>query len=124
MEINPRFWGSLHLPIASGIDFPYLLYKMALDGDINPVTKYKLGVKSRSLLPGDLRYFISAMKDDFTHLGLKKPDKIQVLKDFLKVYEKDLYYELFSLDDPKPGLFEIYQTLSRKFKKKGKPKLK
>lgn len=29
MEINPKFWGSLDLAIASGIDFPYLLYKMA-----------------------------------------------------------------------------------------------
>jgi hypothetical protein len=85
-----------------------------VDGDVQPVSKYKLGVKSRSLLPGDLRYFFSAMRDDYTSLGLKRPDKIEVLKDFLRIYEKDLHYELFSLDDPKPGLFEVYRTLSRK----------
>lgn len=40
MEINPKFWGSLDLAIASGVDFPYLLYKMEMDGDIKPVFDY------------------------------------------------------------------------------------
>ena len=39
MEINPRFWGSLSLPVASGVDFPYLLCKMAMDGDIDGSTR-------------------------------------------------------------------------------------
>ena len=30
MEINPKFWGSLDLAIASGVDFPYLLYNMTI----------------------------------------------------------------------------------------------
>lgn len=45
IEINPKFWGSLGLSISAGIDFPYLLIKMALEGDVgfshppaNPVT--------------------------------------------------------------------------------------
>jgi predicted ATP-grasp superfamily ATP-dependent carboligase len=117
MEINPRFWGSIHLPITAGVDFPYLLYRMAVDGDIETVKGYKLGIKSRALLPSDFRYLISALSDDFTHLGLKKPDKIRVLLDFMKLYEKDLYYELFSLDDPKPSLFEMSETISRKLRK-------
>ena len=37
MEINPKFWGSLDLGIASGVDFPYLLYRMVEDGDVHPV---------------------------------------------------------------------------------------
>jgi len=24
MEVNPRFWGSLHTGIVAGVDFPYL----------------------------------------------------------------------------------------------------
>jgi predicted ATP-grasp superfamily ATP-dependent carboligase len=118
MEINPRFWGSLHLPMASGVDFPHLLYKLALDGDISPVTEYRLGVKSRTLLPGDLRYLMSALRDDFTKLGLKRQDRMRVLMDFLRFYEKDLHYELFSLDDPKPGLFEVWRTFSQKIRKR------
>ena len=29
MEVNPRFWGSLQLAIISGVDFPYLMLKLA-----------------------------------------------------------------------------------------------
>ena len=32
IEVNPRFWGSLALAIYAGIDFPYLLYKLAMEG--------------------------------------------------------------------------------------------
>lgn len=32
IEINPRMWGSISLPISSGIHFPYLLYLCATDG--------------------------------------------------------------------------------------------
>jgi len=49
IEVNPRFWGSINQAIASGVNFPYLLYKMATEGDIEPVLKYKLGVKTRLL---------------------------------------------------------------------------
>jgi predicted ATP-grasp superfamily ATP-dependent carboligase len=32
IEVNPRLWGSIHLAVASGVDFPALLYRAALDG--------------------------------------------------------------------------------------------
>lgn len=49
MEVNPRFWGSLNQAIQSGVDFPYLLYNMALDGDVKPVLNYKIGVKTKNI---------------------------------------------------------------------------
>jgi len=54
MEINPKLWGSLGLAIASGVDFPYLTCRMAIDGDIDPVCTYQTGVKFRWLFPADL----------------------------------------------------------------------
>ena len=36
MEINPRFWGSLQLAIVSGVDFPYLILKMARRESFEP----------------------------------------------------------------------------------------
>ena len=47
LEVNPRFWGSINQAIVSGVDFPFLLYTMATEGDIKPVLNYKLGVKTR-----------------------------------------------------------------------------
>jgi predicted ATP-grasp superfamily ATP-dependent carboligase len=47
MEINPRFWGSLPLAILSGVDFPYLLFKLIRGEDFPPVLRYRLNVKCR-----------------------------------------------------------------------------
>ena len=38
IEVNPKFWGSLDLSIAAGVDFPYLLYRL-LAGDPAVVTQ-------------------------------------------------------------------------------------
>lgn len=50
MEVNPRFWGSLNQAVQSGVDFPYLLYSMAVDGDVKPVFNYNVGLKTRNML--------------------------------------------------------------------------
>lgn len=59
MEINPKFWGSLDLAIKAGVDFPYLLYKMVTEGDINPVFNYKLGIRFMWPLPDDLLHTLN-----------------------------------------------------------------
>ncbi|TYP70095.1 ATP-grasp domain-containing protein [Paenibacillus methanolicus] len=59
MEINPRYWNSLHLAIQSGVDFPYLHYRLSLGERVEPVTSYRIGQVTRNLLPGDLLRAIS-----------------------------------------------------------------
>jgi predicted ATP-grasp superfamily ATP-dependent carboligase len=44
MEINPKFWGSLELAIAAGVDFPWLAVRLALGERIEPV-RYRTGVR-------------------------------------------------------------------------------
>lgn len=58
MEINPRFWNSLHLAVQSGVDFPYLLYRLAIGDDVEPQHHYSVGQVSKNLLPGDLLHFL------------------------------------------------------------------
>jgi len=67
MEINPRFWGSLDLPIASGVDFPYLLYKMSIEGDVKPKISYRKGLRY-AWFPLDL---VRTFKDPPIHLKIK-----------------------------------------------------
>ena len=63
IEINPRLWGSIHLAVSSGVDFPALLYRSATD---NPSTakKYvkeqKDGLIARWYL-GDVMIAVSEM---------------------------------------------------------------
>lgn len=87
MEINPRWWGSLQLSILSGVDFPYLLYRLITEGDIQPILTYKTGIRCRWLLPGDFLWFFSA------------PHKLRNLPTFLK-YER--HFDIISLRDPGP----------------------
>jgi predicted ATP-grasp superfamily ATP-dependent carboligase len=53
LDVNPRFWGSLALAVQSGVDFPYLLYRMAVDGDVEQVLDYKPGLVVK-WLAGDM----------------------------------------------------------------------
>jgi predicted ATP-grasp superfamily ATP-dependent carboligase len=75
MEINPRFWGSLALAIAAGVDFPWLLYELATGGAPAPVTSYRLGVRSRWEL-GDLDHLLIRLV-----IALGKPGETVVLDD-------------------------------------------
>ncbi len=77
LEVNPRFWGSLHLAIESGLDFPFLLYKMAVEGDVEPVKDYKSGVRCSWLIPGDLLHFI------------KNPERFKLKPSFFDLHIKD-----------------------------------
>ncbi len=47
MEINPRFWGTLSLSIACGVDFPLLLYRLACGEPARGPERYPAGVRLR-----------------------------------------------------------------------------
>lgn len=56
IEINPRLWGSIHLAVAAGVDFPALLYSAATEGPEavrDRVVPQKEGIVARWYL-GDL----------------------------------------------------------------------
>ncbi len=54
LEVNARPWGSMPLPLALGIDFPYRWYRLLVAGEETPAVAYPAGVHGRNLLP-DLR---------------------------------------------------------------------
>ena len=55
MEIDGRFWDSLPLAVASGVDFPFLLYTLALEETCPESFEYRIGVRDRSLA-GDAKH--------------------------------------------------------------------
>ena len=44
MEVNPRFWAYLRLPVACGVNFPKLLYRLSIGEDFDLVNEYPVGV--------------------------------------------------------------------------------
>jgi len=56
IEVNPRFWGGLELAIQAGLNFPVLAARMAVDGDVDPVWQYDVGVKQWWPIPYAFRY--------------------------------------------------------------------
>ena len=61
MEINGRFWGSLPLAIAAGVDFPLMLARLLLGHELPETGGYTVGVRCRHL-KGDLSYLTGALK--------------------------------------------------------------
>lgn len=61
MELNARFWGSLHLPIHAGVDFPKLLVS-AWANETFPAPEAQTGLRCRLTFPKEIEYVISRMK--------------------------------------------------------------
>ncbi len=93
MEVNPRLWGSLQLAVSSGINIPYLLYQLAMDGDITPRFEYQTGVKIRWFMYGDFMHFLANLISQ----GKFYPD-------VFKLFEKRSCHAIWSLSDPLPFL--------------------
>lgn len=102
IEVNPRFWAYMDLPVACGIDFPYLLYKIAIGENVVPIKKYRIGVK-----------FVNPIADPLVMLKIlaKSKNKMDALKDLLTSYKGKKTYGLLSFDDPIPFLCEIFWDL-------------
>jgi predicted ATP-grasp superfamily ATP-dependent carboligase len=62
MEFNSRFWGSLHLALFAGVDFPRLLADAILGRPNPPVLDYS-AVKCRLTFPREVEYVYSCLKD-------------------------------------------------------------
>lgn len=104
MEINTRFWGSLQLAVDSGIDFPYLLYKLACEKKPERVTDYKTGIKLRWLL-GDLDNLYLTLRDEQIPAG----KKLSALLAFFLPSSGKTRFEINRWADLRPFWWELKQ---------------
>lgn len=98
MEVNPRFWGSLPLAIAAGVDFPQLLCRLAV-GDEVAAPKPRLGVRGRWLVPGDILHFLA------------NPERFHLEPSFFRFFDRDTHDFLLSWRDPLPLLVLLAGSL-------------
>jgi predicted ATP-grasp superfamily ATP-dependent carboligase len=88
LEINPRFWASIQLATACGVDFPYLLHQVALGEPVDEVHTYAVGRRCRWLLPGDLLHFVT------------NPDRRRMDPPFFSFRDRATTYDGLYRDDP------------------------
>ena len=118
LEVNARPWGSMPLPVALGVDFPYRWYRLLTAGEEIPAVPYRLGVYGRNLVP-DLR--ISLIEAEARRLGAVATawfmmGRVAELSRFLTGRE---VHDVLVRDDPRPGLIELLdipRTLRRRAK--------
>lgn len=108
MEINGRFWGTLQLAIACGVDFPSL-YLDYLWGKIpnQPVSEYRVGHRLKWFF-GTLDHLFIRLKNSKASLGLaeQSPGKWAAVYDFLKIWERDASFDVFHRQDMAPFFHE------------------
>jgi predicted ATP-grasp superfamily ATP-dependent carboligase len=110
IDINPRFWGSLAQGIAAGVNFPDLVYHIALHGDVAPVESFQEGISTR-WLGGELRGF----PQHYSQAKAKTP----FVREFFFPDVRTALYDDFSFRDPVPFLAWGLDSLLRlaKYKK-------
>lgn len=91
IEINPRIWGSLESAIKAGIDFPFLMYQIALGKKPKPLWDYKEGLKFKWLICGEMYRLI------------KSENKLKL---FTNLFNPDTNWE-FSIKDPFPHIIHF-----------------
>lgn len=101
IEINPRFWGSLALSIAAGLDFPYWLYEMYTKDRNQFPTKYREGIYCRNLIP-DCHWIMDNFRADKSDNSLATKPLLQVLGECRHILLGREYWDSFSWDDLSP----------------------
>jgi protein-tyrosine-phosphatase/predicted ATP-grasp superfamily ATP-dependent carboligase len=108
LEINARFWGSLPLSLAAGMDFPRYLYEMLCLGRREFPSRYRHGVYARNWL-NDLFWLRANLRADRTNRALMTLTPREIAGELLNVLALRERSDTFVLDDPGPAIAELGQ---------------
>lgn len=113
MEVNGRFWGSLQLAVDAGLDFPLLVYRLALGEPVAPALEYRAGVKSRWLL-GDLDRLLTVLRAPNAANGRPRIEssRLGAVAQFLNFFDPDTRGEVLRWSDRAPGWYEWRRWLA------------
>lgn len=104
LEVNARPWGSMPLPVALGVDFPWGAYLLALGLPAPPAVAYAEGVFGRHLM-GDLHQLRMRTTGLPRLRGLGQG--LQWVAGLGRVLTPREHWDTLVRDDPGPGLAEL-----------------
>jgi predicted ATP-grasp superfamily ATP-dependent carboligase len=117
MEINGRFWGSLQLAIASGVDFPVLflhqLTESTQEQENSLEETYRTGLKMKWFL-GTLDHLLIRIrnKEDTLNLPPGSGSKTNALYEFLQLKGKNTVFDVIDRKDLGPFWCEVQAYVS------------
>ncbi len=106
MEVNTRFWGSLQLAVDAGVDFPWLLYRIACEQAVSPVDHYRTGRRLRWCL-GNLDWLYLTLRDP----ALSRRKKLGAVFRFLRPSPFKTRFEVMRWRDLRPFRWELARYL-------------
>jgi protein-tyrosine-phosphatase len=106
LEINGRFWGSLPLAIATGVDFPLYLYEMLASGKTSFPHNYDTHIYCRNWLL-DLAWLRDNLKSDRSDPTLCTLPLCTVAAEMGNILSLRERSDTFTLDDPGPAMEEL-----------------
>ncbi|HEV8357965.1 MAG TPA: glycosyltransferase [Gemmatimonadales bacterium] len=108
MEVNGRFWGSLQLAIAAGVDFPLLWVRILQGEAVEPREDYALGVTMRWVW-GDVKRLLHILRGPPPGYTGTFPSAWQGLRDLLGAQPSGTRNEIWNRADPWPSVGEWVQ---------------
>lgn len=109
IEINARPWGSMALPLALGIDFPYRWYQLLTMGTETEPVRYRPGVYGRNLVPDLRNCLIAAEANGRGRIALACIG-LRVVYEMRRIFTGREVNDVLVRDDPLPGLIELYEA--------------
>ncbi len=115
IEVNPRFWGGLNQSIESDVDYPYLLFQMAVEGNIQHVETVRTDVRTETPVMAFLSTIHEIVYDESRLADMK-----ETLERAKATFEpgnrratiRQLFHELKQVTDFKGRFEEIRQLIS------------
>ncbi|MGP0019166.1 MAG: hypothetical protein ACLPHP_11400 [Candidatus Sulfotelmatobacter sp.] len=104
MEINGRPWGSIALPIASGVDYPRYLIEWCLRSELPPKEiPYRSGITCRRMV-GELTHLSNVRAGKPANWPLAYPSFWSSLLKIAVPWYPGMHYDDLWLADPRPGI--------------------
>lgn len=106
MEVNARLAGTIENAVQAGIDFPLMVWRWATGLEVEPVSSYRCGVRTR-WLHGDLRW----LRKNWHRAG--RPDgmpRARMIYTFIAEFARTYHYDYFDRHDLKPFFAELRHT--------------
>ncbi len=106
VEMNGRFWGSLPLAVAAGVDFPDDLYRLLVHGTRQFPAKYREGLYCRNLI-GDLAWAFDNLRANHRDPTLATVPWWQAVRELGRLLMLREKSDTFVIDDLRPGFAEV-----------------